>query len=138
MYSIAIFLSLLFAFFGGEKIYKKKRPPPKSAKRVRDTGAHTPRTPGLLRPDAHLELSPLVKKTRRPSTAAACKAPINGISDKVAATSDARSDEEKNTRDTGKSIESDEEGGGGVMRSMGGPCDNDYDTELTGNTQQTR
>ena len=113
MYSIAIFLSLLFAFFGWEKIYKKKRPPPKSAKRVRDTGAHTPRTPGLLRPDAHLELSPLVKKTRRPSTAAACKAPINGISDKVAATSDARSDEEKNTRDTGKSIESDEEGRGG-------------------------
>ena len=110
MYSIAIFLSLLFAFFWGGEV---KTTPPQSAKRVRDTGAHTPRTPGLLRPDAHLELSPLVKKTRRPSTAAACKAPINGISDKVAATSDARSDEEKNTRDTGKSIESDEEGGGG-------------------------
>ena len=98
MYSIAIFLSLLFTFFGGGKIFFK-RPPPKSAKRVRDTGAHTPRTPGLLRFDAHLELSPLVKKTRRASTAAACKAPINGISEKVAATSDARSDEEKNTRD---------------------------------------
>ena len=112
MYSFAIFPLYFICIF----LWKRtKRPPlpPKSAKRVRDTGAHTPRTPGLLRPDAHLELSPLVKKTRRPSTAAACKAPINGISEKVAATSDARSDEEKNTRDTGKSIESDEEGGWG-------------------------